>query len=270
MTRHLFQRPNRPQHTDPLRNQPDTSHDTPSDHPTTPIAVWQLDERTADQLDPDPRPGPRPDPDAIFASRLANQLVRIYTSHGDAVLDLDNDPHLCAATAGIGRTYLAITDTADIATLDDLHPADQQVGLVAVQWSRISRPDAAPPATTAAIADLFLACRLMSGGSATVIVAVGSATPTDIAAVRGQLLTAAETAGFAHTLQIIAVSSPRHGDAFTYYATPAEATHTAASQSPPSAGLLVFTPLPRAAVRTDPPGRSAAHVRHTTTPGAPR
>lgn len=263
MTRRPDRRLNRPQHSDPLRDPSHTHHDTPCGDPVTPIAVWQLDSHTADQLDADPGP------DTVFASRLANHLVRIYTNRGDTVLDLDLDPHLHAAAETTNRTYLAITDAADIATLDELHVTNQAVGLITARWATTSPPDTTPPATTAAITDLFIACHLIGAGRATVIVAVPSTTATDITAAHGQpLITAAEEAGFVHTLQIIAVSSPRYGDAFTYYATPAEAARVAAEASP-SVELLVFTPTPTP--KTANPQRVTPTIgSHAQQPAAPR
>jgi hypothetical protein len=235
MTQHPERRPQRARHTEPLNERPDTHHDTPTGDPITRIALWRLDSSDDDH--------PDGDPSTAFASRLAKRLVLVYTSLGDTIVDLDNDPDLLAAATTTGRAHLAITATADIAVLDELHPTGQPIGLVTMQWPRTAQPDAAPSA--AAIADLFLACSLMTGGTATLIVVVRPAATANTDAFTGyerDLHAAADATGFAHPQRIVAVSAPAGGDAFVYYATHAEAVDTAANESTPSVTLLVFTP----------------------------
>ncbi|MEV4517135.1 hypothetical protein AB0K00_50290 [Dactylosporangium sp. NPDC049525] len=253
MTQRPERRPARAPHTESLHELADICHDAPHSDPIMRIAVWRLGGSDDDHHDADSN--------VTFTSRLARQLVLIYSNRGDTILDLDTDPHLRAAARAAGRGYLAFTDTADIATLDDLRPADQPIGLVTMRWPRTSHSGITSPA--AALADLFLACRLMTGGRATVIVAIRPATATDTDALADHeqsLRTAATAADFVHTQQIIAISAPGHADAFVYYANPTEAADTAANQSASSINLVAFTPMP-ASTRSRP--RRAVHTART-------
>jgi len=174
-----------------------------------PVAVWRLDDRDDDQATTEPGAG--------FAARLARRLILVYTRRGDAVVAFDDDPHLHNAAEVAGRSYLAITDTADLADLDEI---DQPVTLVMWRW-----PRDATLAAAGAVADLFTACRLMASRSACVIAAVRPDPPTDTLAGHQRMLrTAARAAGFAHVLHIAALSVPGEGDQFIYHATEPETT----------------------------------------------
>jgi hypothetical protein len=200
-----------------------------------PIAVWRLDDR--DDTGPAAAPGSR------LASRLAQRLVLVYTRHGDAVVDFDNDPQLEHASAHTSRTYLSITEPSAVADLDTL---TEPVSLVVLRW-----PPRHTTRTPASITDLFAACRLIMTADTCAIVAVSSAPPgepgTTYAEHLGELLPAARAAGLTHVLQIVAVTALGDGDEFLYYATWSEAE--AARQDWPagdkgpsySVDLLVFT-----------------------------
>jgi hypothetical protein len=212
-----------------------TRDDSPRIVGDVPITVWRLDDRDDN--------GSATEPGAGFASRLARRLVLIYTRHGDTVVDFDHDMHLHGAAMATGREFLAVTEPARVAELDQI---SQPVSLVTLRWPRDVKPSHVDR-----IADLFTACRLIMSGDACVIAAVrpsNAAGPGDTFADHEHTLrSAAERAGFVHVLLIVAVSAPGDGDQFLYYATEAEATH-AASQTAAAAGrqvlhidLLVFT-----------------------------
>jgi hypothetical protein len=167
----------------------------------------------------------------------------VYTRRGDAVVDFDSDPQLEYASAHASRSYLSITDPSEVADLDAL---TEPVSLVVLRW-----PPRHAIRTSASIADLFAACRLIMTADTCAIAAVSSAAPgqpgTTFAEHLGELLPAAHTAGLTHVLQIVAVPGPGDGDEFLYYATEAEAV-AARKNSPVGDGklsysvdLLVFT-----------------------------
>ncbi len=195
-----------------------TRDDSPRVAGDVPITVWRLDDRDDDQ--------PATQPGAGFASRLARRLVLVYTRRGDTVVDFDHDTYLHGAATETGRAYLAITEPARLAELDQI---SQPVSLVTLHWPRTARPSHVDR-----VADLFTACRLMMSGDACVIAAVRPGNHTEPGATFADhertLRSAADGAGFTHVLQIVAVSAPGEGDQFLYYATEAEATH-AASQA---------------------------------------
>ena len=195
-----------------------TRDDSPRVAGDVPITVWRLDDRDDDQ--------PATQPGAGFASRLARRLVLVYTRRGDTVVDFDHDTYLHGAATETGRAYLAITEPARLAELDQI---SQPVSLVTLHWPRTARPSHVDR-----VADLFTACRLMMSGDACVIAAVRPGNHTEPGATFADhertLRSAAEGAGFTHVLQIVAISAPGEGDQFLYYATEAEATH-AASQA---------------------------------------
>ena len=195
-----------------------TRDDSPRVAGDVPITVWRLHDRDDNQ--------PATEPGAGFASRLARRLVLIYTRHGDTVVDFDHDTFLYSAATATGRSYLAITEPARLAELDQI---SQPISLVSLQWPRADQPSQVDR-----VADLLTACRLMMSGDACVIAAVRPGNPAELGATFADhehtLRSAAEGAGFGHVLQIVAVSAPGEGDQFLYYATEAEATH-AASQA---------------------------------------
>jgi hypothetical protein len=227
--------------------QPPEDRPTPADDPAAtrddspwvagdvPITVWRLDDRDDDQ--------PESEAGAGFASRLAKRLVLVYTRRGETVVDFDEDAYLHGAATATGREYLALTEPARLADLDQI---SQSVSLVTLRW-----PRSASPAHTDRVDDLFTACRLMMNGDACAVAAVRPSDPaglgTTFADHEHALRTAAEGAGFAHVLQIVAISAPGESDQFLYYATAAEATH-AANRAATTPGrqvlhidLLVFT-----------------------------
>lgn len=236
MTAHSDRYPQPPDHRPTqIDNPAATRDDSPRVVGHVPITVWRLDDRDDDQ--------PATQPGAGFASRLARRLVLIYTRHGDTVVDFDHDTNLHSAATATGRSYLAITEPARLAELDQI---SQPVSLVTLQWPRTAQPLVADR-----VADLFTACRLMMSGEACVIAAVRTGDPADLGATFADheraLRSAAGSAGFAHVLQIVAVSASGEGDQFLYYATEAEATH-AANQAAPTTGrhvlhidLMIFT-----------------------------
>ncbi|WP_147434665.1 hypothetical protein [Micromonospora musae] len=87
--------------------------------------MWQLDDRDDDWAEIEPRGG--------FASRLARQLVIVYSRHGETILDLDGDNHLHAAAVATGRSYLTGIEATGVVGLDH---SDQPVGLVTLRWPR--------------------------------------------------------------------------------------------------------------------------------------
>ncbi len=222
----------RPTQTD---NPAATRDDSPRVAGAVPITVWRLDDRDDDQ--------PATEPGAGFASRLARRLVLVYTSHGQTVVDFDDDAHLHRAATATGRAYLALTEPARLADLDQI---SQPVSLVTLRWPRNAQPSHADR-----VGDLFTACRVMTSGDACVIAAVRPGSPaepgTTFADHEHALRSAAEGAGFTHVLQIVAVSAPGEGDQFLYYATHAEATRAASQAASTTGGqvlhidLLVFT-----------------------------
>jgi hypothetical protein len=202
------------------RHPTDTPTAIPDDSPRVagdvPITMWRLDDHSDD-----PQPA---DPNAGFASRLARRLVLIYTRHGDTIVALDDDPHLQTAATESGRAYLPITEPAHLADLDQI---SQPVSLVTLRWPR---DDQHSPAADR-IADLFTACRLMMVGDACVIAVIrpddSTAPGATFADHEYALRAAAHAAGFAHVLQIVAVSAHGEGDQFAFYATEAEAADVA-------------------------------------------
>jgi hypothetical protein len=234
MTAHpdRYQRP--PDHPPVQTNDPAaTRDDAPRVAGPVPITVWRLDDRDDDQ--------PTTEPGAGFASRLAKRLVLVYTSHGQTVIDLDDDAYLHRAATTTGRSYLAVTESTRLADLDQI---SQAASLVTLRWPRTAALGNADQ-----LAELLSACRDMMTGDASLVAAVRPAEPaTTFADHEHALHSAAEAAGLAHVLQIVAVSAPGEGDQFLYYATEAEATH-AATQAAATPGrqvlhidLLVFVP----------------------------
>ncbi len=236
MTSHSDRYPQTPDHRPTQTDNPAATYDdSPRVAGVVPITVWRLDDRDDDQ--------PATEPGAGFASRLARRLVLIYTRHGETIVDFDHDTYLHGAATATGRAYLAITEPARLADLDQI---SQPVSLVTLRWPRNPTPAHADN-----VADLFKACRLMMSGDARVTAAARPADPAEpgptFADHEQTLRTAAESAGFTHALQIVAVSAPGEGDQFLYYATEAEAT-LAANQAATTPGrqvlhidLLIFT-----------------------------
>jgi hypothetical protein len=216
MTAHNNRVPRPPDHPpNPVDDPAAPRDDSPRVVGVVPIAVWRLDDREDDQ--------PATEPGGGFASRLARRLVLVYTSHGDTVVDFDEDSNLHRAATATGRSYLAITAPGRLADLDQI---GQPVSLVTLRWPR--NP---PPSHADRDADLFTVCRLMMSADANVVAAVRPSIPAmpgiTFADHEHALRSAAERAGFRHVLQIVAVSAPGEGDQFLYYATEAEATHAA-------------------------------------------
>jgi hypothetical protein len=224
MTAHPDRYPQPADHPPVQTNDPAaTRDDSPRVAAAVPITVWRLDDRDDDQ--------PTTEPGAGFASRLARRLVLVYTSHGQTVVDLDDDAHLHRAATTTGRSYLAVTEST--------RPADlNQISLVTLRW-----PRAAAPGNADQLAELLTACRQMMTGDASLVAAVRPGDPAEPATTFADhehtLRTAAEAAGLTHLLQIVAVSAPGEGDQFLYYATEAEAT-LAASQAATTPGRQVL------------------------------
>ena len=98
----------------------------------------------------------------------------------------------------------------------------------------------------------------MMSGDACVIAAVrpgNSAEPgATFADHERALRSAAEGAGFAHVLQIVAVSAPGDGDQFLYYATVTEAIHAANEAAATTGGQVLHIDLMVFAARAFPDG----------------
>jgi len=221
-----------------------STHDAPRDEAVlaggdVPIAVWRLDDHDHASAT---TPGNQ------LASRLAQQLVLVYTRHNESIVDLDNDPHLEQAAADALRRYIPIPDLAAIPDLGSFTESSGDAGLVLLRWPRHT---ANTPARTV---DLFAACRLFMNAEGSTIVAVRSAPPgqsgTTYTEHLAELLPAARTAGLTHALDIVVVTGPSDGDEFLYYATPAEAQAARLSWPDSHDGqsynvdLLVFTQRP--------------------------
>jgi hypothetical protein len=238
MTAHSDRYPQPPDRPTPTDDPAATRDDSPRVAGDVPITVWRLDDRDDDQLATEPGAG--------FASRLAKRLVLVYTRHGETVVDFDQDAYLHSAATATGREYLALTEPARLADLDQI---SQPVSLVTLRW-----PRNAQPSHVDRVAELFTACRFMMSGDACVIAAVRPSDPagqgSTFADHEYALRSAAERAGFTHVLQIVAVSAPGEGDQFLYYATVAEATHAASQAAATNSrqvlhiDLLVFTAQP--------------------------
>lgn len=211
--------------TQPQQDQDVATHDDSPRIPAgVPITVWRLDDRDGDQ--------PTTQPPTGLPPRLAQRLVLIYTRHGDAVVDFDHDPNLHSAAAGSGRSYVAVASPANFAELDQL---SEPITLIVLKWPRGTRST-----NVRRIADLFTACQLMATGDVSVIAAVR---PNDFditfADHERVLRAAADSAGFTHILQIVAVSALDEGDQFLYYANETEAER-ATNDIPETPGRHVF------------------------------
>jgi hypothetical protein len=240
--------PHRPQRS----HQTDTSAAAPHDDPprvaaAVPIAVWRLDA-------PDDHAPDYHTPGAGFASRLATQLILIYTRRGQTVVDLDNNPHLRHAATTEGRSYLTITDLADLADkggVNELNTPTQPPSLISLRWPRTTpiRGGQQIGRQTGQVAALLAACRQVMTGDASLVAAVHAGDPhrpdTTFADYERALRDAGKAAGLTHVLQIVAISALGDGDQYLYYATPDEAdqlTAQAATQGSPvlHIDLLVF------------------------------
>ncbi|MER7283097.1 hypothetical protein ABT369_52590, partial [Dactylosporangium sp. NPDC000244] len=66
-----------------------------------PTTIWRLDrDDSTAAITPDNR----------FASRLTSRLIRVYTDHGDTIVDLTHDPHVEHAGIHVSRPCLASAD----------------------------------------------------------------------------------------------------------------------------------------------------------------
>jgi len=215
MTTHHDRSTQLPERPTPSREKAATRDDSPRVAGPVPITVWRLDDH--DDAQPATEPGAR------FAARLARRLVLTYTSHGETVADLDDDPHLHSAATAAGRAYLAIIEPAELPGPDQL---SNPVSLITLRWPR--HPD---PSTADQVGALLMACRPIMAVDGCLIAAVrpsNSAEPGgSFAEHEHALRTAAEQAGLTHVLQIVAISGPGEGDQFLYYATHNEATRAA-------------------------------------------
>lgn len=228
MTEYSTPNPQAPDHRPTPTGEPAaTRDDSPRVAAAVPITVWRLDDHDHDQ--------PTTDPAAGFASRLARRLVLVYTSRGEAVVDFDHDLHLHQAATTTGRRYLPITDAADLAELGQL---DRPIALITLRWPRQN-----PTNSAELTADMFTGCRLMMSQGASIIAAVRPAYPDEpgftFATQEHTLRAAAEKAGLAHVLQIVAVSAPGHGDEFLYYASQAEASLATTRGAPVGSALHI-------------------------------
>jgi len=214
MTTHLDRSPHQPRRRPTPSCYPAATRDDPPRVPgLVPITVWRLDDHD------DGRPAT--EPGSGFASCLARRLILTYTSLGETVADLDSDPHVHGAASATGRSYLAITEPAELSGPDQLGPP---ASLVTLHWPRPTGPS-----TVEAVGVLLTACRPIMSEDASVIAAVWSSDPAQpnatFADYEHALRGAAEAAGLTHVLQIVAISAPGEGDQFLYYATETEVVH---------------------------------------------
>jgi hypothetical protein len=66
----------------------------------------------------------------LLGERAADNLIRMATTTGGTVIDLDDDSTLAAAAFALGRGYLAV----DLTTVDA--PPDRPADLVVLRWPR--------------------------------------------------------------------------------------------------------------------------------------
>ena len=129
----------------------------------------------------------------------------------DTVLDFGNDPQLHDAAEATGRTYAAISDTADVDTATRLPgPA----GLILMRWPHPTVDETAPDTTI-----LLRRCRqhLTAGGSTIVMTARRPGPGGNSSADHEQiLLPAAEVAGFKHVHDIVVMDTGSGRDTFMY------------------------------------------------------
>ncbi|MFB9320052.1 hypothetical protein [Cryptosporangium minutisporangium] len=166
--------------------------------------------------------------------------MKIYTRPNETVVDFDHDPYLRGAAAATQRTYLSPTDAAD---LNDLAPRCPPISLVTLGWPRDTGAEN--------IDELLCACRLILAMECCVIAFIRparDARPPSFAECEQALHTAAERAGLAQVLQIVALSAPGEGDRFSYYSSAADAEHltndrtAAADRRAFHIDLLVYSP----------------------------
>jgi hypothetical protein len=147
--------------------------------------------------------------------------VHIYTSRGDTVVDLDDDPHLRHAATTAGRSYLA-TGQARPA---DLNPLASPVSLITLRWPRTT------PGINSHLTDPLVSCRQLMGSDTSLVAAIRPADPdhpgSSFAEHAQALCVASDAAGLTHVLQIVAVSATGGGNQFLYYATETEAVQLA-------------------------------------------
>lgn len=181
---------------------------TPANRDTAPVIVW----RTATD-----EPGATPDTDlsdSPLTPRLAHHLVAIYGDLHGTVIDLDADDHLRHAAETTGRHYLALTSTADLATLTEqpLHAA-----LIVMRWPRpaTSTPEQQPNI-------LLNACQRHLADDGSTIIAVTAATAGQTGTTYTEheqiLIPAAEAAGLRHLHDIVPLPATDGRDSFTYTA----------------------------------------------------
>lgn len=146
------------------------------------------------------------------AARLARLLVRIYTTPGAVVVDLDNNAVLRSTTRALGRRYVSLTTPTRPMSPT---PLAQPAGLVTLRWPRQQTP-------VRDLADLLAACRELLTPDGCLIVSRTS-TPehrsTDDARA---VLAAARRARLRRLHHLVAVTVPAAVDQFTYVATAAE------------------------------------------------
>lgn len=157
--------------------------------------------------------------DTRFVSRLARRLVLTYTRRGDAIIDFDGDTALRDAATATTRTYVALTHRDKIGTID---PLIHNAGLTILRW-----PRPGPAATPAEIADLLLACQLITAttpSSLAVISTIGAHdTSTTHHPQLGVLLDAAAKVRFRHEQRILAFASDSDRDTYSYFPNDADA-----------------------------------------------
>ncbi|MEU8001535.1 hypothetical protein AB0B66_10280 [Catellatospora sp. NPDC049111] len=188
-----------------------------------------------------------------LATRLTRQLVLTYTSRDDTVVSLTGDLHATAATLLAGRNFIAVNAPGDLANIDPNTPPT----LITAQW-----PPARHQPDEALLADLLLACTLISGSGPATIAVITPVAESDAAAYRHPQLTGIP--GLHHRLDVIALSRPAEPERFLFPLTLPEAAALVAAHGirsdTPAARIRVFSVAGRAA--DSPLARRPANSHH--------
>ncbi|MEV0453794.1 hypothetical protein [Catellatospora methionotrophica] len=169
-----------------------------------------------------------------LATRLTRQLVLTYTNRDDTVVSLSGDLHATAATLLAGRNLIAVNAPGDLANIDRNTPPT----LITTQWPPTRRqPD------DNVLADLLLACRLISGSGPSTIAVITPVAESAAATEPQPHLTAIP--GLNHRLDVIALSRPGQPERFLFPLTMPEAAALVATHGThadtPAARIRVFT-----------------------------
>jgi hypothetical protein len=170
--------------------------------------------------------------------KLAALMVYFYARHGDTILAIGHDPALAGAAGAAGYNYLTVDDPADLADLD--HVAGT-VGLLVLRWpptdpnptsdphrntgDGTARPASSTETSTAALTDLFTACRiLLARDGYTIVTLTPASTGENYLAYAHQLIPAARRAELGLIQHIVAITADVVEDHLDVPATPTDAT----------------------------------------------